>query len=81
MAATPAPKNFSLACWWLTYRLPVEHEDVSPWIERAAKQSRMPFATFIVCQAVFPKTWQRVLAKRAMRLAYFRERGEYPPDG
>jgi hypothetical protein len=81
MRANAPPKNFSLACWWLTYRLPVEYEDVSAYVERAAKQSGMSFAAFTVCQGLFPKTWQRVLAKRAVRLAFLRERGEYPPDG
>jgi hypothetical protein len=81
MKAEPPPKKYALACWWLTYRVPVESEIIPALIEEAAKRARMDDATFAMCRAQWPKAWERMLAKRAVRLAFLREHGEDPPEG
>lgn len=81
MQAVAPPKKYSLACWWLTYRVPVECEAIESHIELAARRSRLDLVTFNDCVARWPKAWARMLAKRAVRLRYLREKGVCPPDG
>jgi hypothetical protein len=75
----PPPKNYALACWWLTFHVPIEVEAIEAYSRQAAERARMDYGTFTACVLKWPKPWARMLAKRAARLAYVREHGERPP--
>lgn len=81
MQSIPPPKNYSLACWWLTYRVPVDCEDITHHIPEACKRASLPANTLAICRERWPKGWERMHAKRAVRLAYLQEQGKQPPAG
>ena len=81
MKTTPPPKNYALACWWLTYRVPVECAAVEPHVGEATNRARITIAQLLDFRTTWPKPWDRMLAKRAVRLAYLHEHGKQPPDG
>jgi hypothetical protein len=69
-----------LVLWWLTYKLPVEREVDDVAIADAAKVARWDVAKIAGIRDAFPVHWGRMLAKRELRLAHYREHGSVP-DG
>jgi hypothetical protein len=69
-----------LVLWWLTYRLHVEREVDKVAIADAAKVARWDVMEIAGIRDAFPVHWGRMLLKRELRLAHFREHGAVP-DG
>ena len=69
-----------LVLWWLTYKLPFERKVDDAAIADAAKVARWDVAKIAGIRDAFPVHWGRMLAKRELRLAHYREHG-YVPDG
>jgi hypothetical protein len=69
-----------LILWWLTYKLPVECPVDDVAIADAAKVARWDVMEIARIRDAFPVHWGRMMAKRELRLAHYREHG-YVPDG
>jgi hypothetical protein len=69
-----------LVLWWLTYKLPVERTVDDAAIAKAATVSRWDVTKIAGIRDTFPVHWGRMLAKRELRLAHYREHGAVP-DG
>ena len=69
-----------LILWWLTYKLPVESKVDGAAIAEAATEARWDVAKIAGIRDAFPVHWGRMLAKRELRLAHYREHGSVP-DG
>jgi hypothetical protein len=69
-----------LVLWWLTYKLPVEREVDDAAIAEAAAVSRWDGTKIAEIRDTFLVHWGRMLLKRELRLAHFREHGSVP-DG
>ena len=69
-----------LVLWWLVYRLPVERKVDDAALADAATVARWDVAKIAGIRDAFPVHWGRMLAKRELRLAHYREHG-YVPDG
>jgi hypothetical protein len=69
-----------LVLWWLTYKLPVEREVDDAAIAEAAAVARWDVTKIAEIRATFPVHWGRMLLKRELRLAHYREHGAVP-DG
>lgn len=51
------------------------------YLSEAQLSARLDSLDFWRCQALWPKPWERMKAKREVRRLYLRQTGEYPPDG
>ncbi len=69
-----------LVLWWLTYKLPVERTVDDAALAEAAKVARWDVAKIAEIRDTFPVHWGRMLLKRELRLAHYREHGSVP-DG
>ena len=69
-----------LVLWWLTYKLPVERPVDDAALADAAKVARWDVMEIARIRDAFPVHWGRMMAKRELRLAHYREHG-YVPDG
>ncbi len=75
------PRDVGLLLWCLLHRVPVEVDPLTEqWIEVARKHVRMsPERLAEIRTGPLHVYWDRMLEKRARRLAYFREHGYVPP--
>ena len=69
-----------LVLWWLAYKLPVEREVDDVAIADAAKVARWDVMEIAGIRDALPVHWERMLAKRELRLAHYRTHGSVP-DG
>jgi hypothetical protein len=69
-----------LVLWWLTYKLPVDSKVDDTALAEAAKVARWDAVKIAGIRDTFPVHWGRMLAKRALRFAHYREHGAVP-DG
>ena len=67
-----------LVLWWLTYKLPVEREVDDAALADAAAVARWDVVKIVGIRDAFPVHWGRMLLKRELRLAHFREHGSVP---
>jgi hypothetical protein len=67
-----------LVLWWLTYKLPVERTVDDAALADAARVARWDVMEIARIRDAFPVHWERMLAKRELRLAHFREHGSVP---
>ena len=76
-------KRVRLALWWMLYRVPIDVDAGSrrDWQIRCAAHIKWDMETFNDMTRVFPRHWQRMLDKRARRLAYAKDHGGECPSG
>lgn len=75
------PRNVALVLWRLHYHLAVEVEEITEAHERAAcGHCKMKWEKWQRFKTTpwFPREWEKLLAKRARRRAYFLEHGHVP---
>ncbi len=76
-----APRDLGLLLNCLLYRVPPEEEITEGWIERFRLHCRMkPERLAELRGKPFARFWQRIAVRRAARLAYFKQHGEFPPS-
>ena len=76
----PKPRDLGLLLHCLLYRVPHEQEITEQWVETAQKHCGMPAARLAELRAEpYARHWPRMLERRAVRLAYFKEHGKLPP--
>ena len=79
---TPLPdKRIRLALWLVLYGLPIDAdvENDGRWQDACAKHLKWDWRIFAAIRQDFPRHWQRMLDKRARRLAYAKKHGGCPP--
>jgi hypothetical protein len=74
------PRDLGLLLNVLLYRVPHEQEITEAWVEKARAHCRMKPERLAELRAGdHARHWPRMLARRAARLAYFKEHGKLPP--
>jgi hypothetical protein len=83
MKPSQPDKRIRLALWLMLYRLPEEAdlEHDHRWQVACARHLKWDMEKFNALKRDFPRHWQRMLDKRARRLAYARDHGGYCPEG
>jgi hypothetical protein len=83
MKQSQPDKRIRLALWLMLYRVPEEAdlEHDRRWQVSCARHLKWNMEQFDALKRDFPSHWQRMLDKRARRLAYAREHGGYCPEG
>jgi hypothetical protein len=71
--------------WALLYQTPIDAEIDERWELAACKHAKLTSAEYLQAKAKYPQWWDKMLQKRARRLAYYREHGQIrkgwtPPD-
>jgi hypothetical protein len=78
----PLPnRRIRLALWFMLYRVPLDVDIGNDfgWQVSCANHLKLHWKTFEALRTDFPRHWQRMLDKRARRLAYARKHGGCPP--
>ena len=74
------PRDLGLLLNVLLYRVPIDAEIGEAWIDKARQHCRMKPERLAELRAGdHARHWPRMIARRAARLAYFKQHGELPP--